>query len=537
MMAVAIAISVIAAWYSIAGLIAIFSAAALPVTIMGGALEAGKIVATVWLHNNWGRSGLVFKAYLIPAIAILMIITSMGTYGYLAKAHSDQGLVAGDAISKVAIYDEKIAVEKSNIDQAKRAIDQMNSQVDQMLSRTDSETGAQRAVNIRKQQAKERAALQDQISQSQKQIAILQEERAPYAAELRKIESEVGPIRYIAALIYGDHPDQTMLERAVRWVIILIVIVFDPLALCLVLAANKQFEWSRKSANSSPKKEEVANIVTETQPEIPNEPPSNEDEFFDKAKYAAQVADILDEQNRASQANDEISELEKEDEIELEVSVVEPVKSTDEPELIKVDDETKKIASLYVPKDEDIAAYNGERLVSKFDKESLVEEEKSVEVVTIIEDTPPPLEEPQETTNEAELDEFNTPIRRGRDPAVRYQGKVYNIEAFNALYPNLAIAVDGKETENCGFGDTFPSNPTKGDLFIRTDFLPDRLYKWNGVKWIEIDKKSTDSYTYNQAYINHIIEKLERGEYDWDDLSDSERAQVEEQVLANKNVQ
>jgi hypothetical protein len=105
----------------------------------------------------------------------------------------------------------------------------------------------------------------------------------------------------------------------------------------------------------------------------------------------------------------------------------------------------------------------------------------------------------------------------------------------------MAIRADNDKLESasqCGFGERFPDNPMKGDMFIRTDYLPDRLFKWNGVKWIEVDKNSTDSYTYNQAYIQHLIQKLEAGEYEIEDLSDAEQAQVEqqiEQILKSKN--
>ena len=242
----ALLLSMVAAYYSVAGLTAIFSAAVIPVIIMGASLELGKVVATVWLHNNWKRISFLFKVYLVPAILFLMILTSMGIFGFLSKAHSDQGLISGDAISKVAIYDEKIATEKDNIASAKKAIEQMNAQVDGMMGRTDTDRGAERAVQIRKNQAKERASLQAEINKAQKSIVLLQEERAPLAAEFRKVEAEVGPIKYIAAFLYGDNPDQNVLEKAVRWVIILIVVVFDPLALCLILAANKQIEWVKE---------------------------------------------------------------------------------------------------------------------------------------------------------------------------------------------------------------------------------------------------------------------------------------------------
>ena len=179
MLASAITISAIAAWYSIAGLTAIFAAAVVPVIIMGGSLELGKIVATVWLHNNWKRAGWLYKTYLVPAIVFLMLLTSMGIFGFLSKAHSDQGLVTGDAMSKIAIYDEKITAERDNIAAAKKALEQMNSQVDQMMGRTDSDKGAERAVSIRRSQAKERNALQADITRAQKNIPALQEDRAP----------------------------------------------------------------------------------------------------------------------------------------------------------------------------------------------------------------------------------------------------------------------------------------------------------------------------------------------------------------------
>jgi hypothetical protein len=120
------------------------------------------------------------------------------------------------------------------------------------MSRTTDERGAARSANLRRSQQKERDQLQADITKAQVSIARLNEERAPLAAELRKVEAEVGPIRYIAALVYGDNPDANILERAVRWVIILIVVVFDPLALCLILAGNRELAWAREAKQQVP---------------------------------------------------------------------------------------------------------------------------------------------------------------------------------------------------------------------------------------------------------------------------------------------
>jgi hypothetical protein len=242
---IALTISSVAAFYSIAGLTAIFAAAFWPIVIMGGVLELGKVATTVWLHKYWEKASWQFKAYLVPAIAILMLITSMGIFGFLSKAHLDQAVPAGDISSQVQIFDDKIKTQKDNIEAARKALTQMDAQVDQKLSRTTDDKGAERAVQIRRSQAKERSALQNEISAAQKVIVKLQEERAPVASQARKVEAEVGPIKYIAALIYGDNPDANLLEKAVRWVIILIVLVFDPLALVLILAADQTFEWHR----------------------------------------------------------------------------------------------------------------------------------------------------------------------------------------------------------------------------------------------------------------------------------------------------
>ena len=255
-------VSAVAIYYSVAGLVAIFSAAVIPIIVMGVALEISKLAGTVWLKQNWTRAPYFIRAYLLAAIAILMLITSMGIFGFLSKAHSDQSLVSGDVQSRIAVYDEKIKTAKDNIDANRKALKQMDEAVDQVMGRSQDEKGADKAVAIRRGQQKERARLQSEITAEQKIISQLSEERAPIAAEVRKVEAEVGPIKYIANFIYGDNPDANILEKAVTWVIIIIVVVFDPLAVILLLASQYSFQWFRKQ------EEETLEIVaTETVPE------------------------------------------------------------------------------------------------------------------------------------------------------------------------------------------------------------------------------------------------------------------------------
>jgi low affinity Fe/Cu permease len=246
----ALTISSVAIYYSVAGLAAIFAAAFWPIVIMGTTLEVAKLVAASWLKQYWDQIPRLLKWYLTVAVVILMLITSMGIFGFLSKAHLDQNIISGDSQAKLSLLDEKIRTQRDNIEIARKALQQMDAQVDARLSRGDSEQGAERAVQIRRQQAGERAKLQKDIGDAQKEIAKLNEERAPIAAENRKIEAEVGPIKYIAKLIYGDNPDTNVLEKAVTWVIILIIFVFDPLAVLMLLASQWTFAYLKQQSGT-----------------------------------------------------------------------------------------------------------------------------------------------------------------------------------------------------------------------------------------------------------------------------------------------
>ena len=235
----ALSLSAVAEYYSIMGLMAIFSGSPISIAVMGIVLGVAKLVITSWLYRNWVKTPLYLKTYFVGAIAILMLLTSMGIFGYLSKAHLEQGIVSGGASAEVALLDEKINIHKENINAARKTLTQLDSQVDAALSRTTDSAGADKSSAIRRSQAKERARILEEIGSNQKDIAKLQEERAPKAAELRKVEAEVGPIKYIAALIYEESASEEVLEKAVRWVILLIVFVFDPLAVLMFIAYNQ----------------------------------------------------------------------------------------------------------------------------------------------------------------------------------------------------------------------------------------------------------------------------------------------------------
>ena len=229
----ALAISAVAAYYSIIGLIAIFSAAAIPIAVMGVVLETGKLVTASWLYQNWKRVPKLLKTYLISAVVVLMFITSMGIFGFLSKAHIEQTTVNSDNTLQIELIDSKIQRERDAIKRAENTLLQLDSALEKYV-----ELGAvTKGLNARKEQETERNELNATIDESTTTIAELTQKKSELNAERIAIEAEVGPIKYIAELIYGES-SSGVLEDAVRGVILVIVFVFDPLAVLLLVAAN-----------------------------------------------------------------------------------------------------------------------------------------------------------------------------------------------------------------------------------------------------------------------------------------------------------
>ena len=372
-------ISAVAIYYSVVGLTAIFSAAVIPIIIMGSALEVGKLVCASWLKANWERAPRFMKYYMTIAVVVLMIITSMGIFGFLSKAHNDQNLVSGDVQSKIAIYDEKIKTSKDNIDANRKALKQMDEAVDQVMGRSSDEKGAEKAVQIRRSQQKERARLQSEITAEQKTIAAVSQERAPIAAEVRKVEAEVGPIKYIAKFIYGERgADENMLEQAVTWIIILIVVVFDPLAVIMLLAAQMTFGWKKDEDDhllhtTVPHTETPANVKETTTEEIkehiethteevPSETPSTAlggDITAPEEKPAEMVEDIpLEQWNKMIEEAEQAIQQEKQQIIEAEAQKYIPENYSEvtgnrvKPDLTEVIEPEDSKKKTYMTKDE-----------------------------------------------------------------------------------------------------------------------------------------------------------------------------------------
>ena len=303
--ATALGLSAVAAYYSIMGLVAIFAAAALPIFIMGSLLEVSKLVVASWLYRSWREIPFLMKSYFTIALVVLMLLTSMGIFGFLSKAHLDQAVPTGDVSAKLALVDEKIKTEKENLNANRAELNQLDSQVNETISRSGASTnsgasngisGIERSIAIRRAQQKDRARILNEIGTTQTKIARLNEERAPIASEVRKVEAEVGPIKYIAALIYEEAASEDILEKAVRIVIMMIVLVFDPLAVLLLFAANWQMRKERGELVHPTVPLYVADVVTPEEEivQVEQEPtPINinlEDEIGIEERFSADKA-------------------------------------------------------------------------------------------------------------------------------------------------------------------------------------------------------------------------------------------------------
>ena len=238
----ALGISAVAAFYSIVGLMAIFSASALSIAVMGIVLEIGKLITASWLYQNWKRVPFLLKSYLTIAVVILMFITSMGIFGYLSKAHIDQGSGTSELYVKVERLDNRIASERKIITRAEKQLSALDSALDKYL-----ELGAvSKGLKKREDQEQERNTLTNIINNAQTKIDKLLDEKSEYKLQINSFEVEIGPLKYISALVYGDDA-LDFIDTAVRGVILILVFVFDPLAVLLIIAANMSFaEYNEK---------------------------------------------------------------------------------------------------------------------------------------------------------------------------------------------------------------------------------------------------------------------------------------------------
>ena len=210
----AIALSAVAAYYSVIGLAQIFPGSYWPIIVMGSVLEFSKLVTISWLYNNWSVTMQAMRYYLLSAIILLMAITSMGIFGYLSKAHLDTNLnIGANSVQlKTLETQENIAKERLSY----------------LLQRAGDPATASRKIDV-------------QIQEVQAEMKRLSNEKLPLLKEENTLLAEVGPIQYIAELFYTKD-DAGFIDKAVRLVILIIIVVFDPLAVLLLIASNQTYK-------------------------------------------------------------------------------------------------------------------------------------------------------------------------------------------------------------------------------------------------------------------------------------------------------
>jgi hypothetical protein len=312
------------------------------------------------------------------------------------------------------------------------------------------------------------------------------------AAEFRKVESEVGPIKYIAALIYGDNPDANLLESAVRWVIILIVAVFDPLALVLILAAQQSLRWAQEDRESLKPDPWVADV---------GEPPTPEE----KANYEADDGPLSDDQIRQIRASADPHP---------------PGWMFDKP--VAEPSMLERYPYLTQP----FAHFKGKPLVAKTEEPAqplVVTNSKPADNVPVVVTTRNFTPEEMAAMDAVQTVPMKEVVEELVDPNTR----------IRTLNHKLVPDNDAVLT-NSDFGLAFPFNPAKGDVFVRVDIMPTRVYKYNGDDWIMVDKNNTDSYI-SDDYTRYLISKIRTGEYNVEELTDAEADSVREYLKKNDN--
>ena len=295
-----ISLSVIAAGYSIIGLAALFAGATSAIIAMGGALEVAKLVMASWLYNNWHSPLLPksIKYYLTSAVVILIFITSVGIFGFLSKAHLDQVVPESNNKLQVQILDEQIEQKQNVINRSQLQLEKM----DELIINQSEETSffsssSQRAIAERNNQREERLLLEKTIEESLNKINELSDKKAGIRTEQLKLEADLGPIKYVAEFIYGDEAENHF-DKAVRIIIIILIFVFDPVAVLMLISANISLKERRMKLEP----ETIEGDPNETVAEIL----AKQKKIWKKEREYERFMDTLTDEEKATLSPDEI---------------------------------------------------------------------------------------------------------------------------------------------------------------------------------------------------------------------------------------
>ena len=256
-----IAVSVVGAYYSILGLAALFAGAYWAVITMGVTLEIAKLVTVSWLYRNWNLDLLPqsIRAYLLSAVLMLMFITSIGIFGFLSKAHLDTAAPNTGNRLLVKNIERQIDSEKKAITGAQKIIDQLDTALDKVIDKD-----ADKGLIERQKQTNERNRVNNIIANSSKKITDLSNQKLKYDKDQLAIDKEVGPFKYVAEILFGDADDGN-LDRAVRFIIICLILVFDPLAVLMLVAVNVSIKEYQRNKGIINKEQELEKKIERLQ--------------------------------------------------------------------------------------------------------------------------------------------------------------------------------------------------------------------------------------------------------------------------------
>lgn len=287
-----IAVSIIGAAYSIMGLASLFAGAYWAVVSMGITLEVAKLVTVSWLYRNWESKVLPnpIRMYLTSAVLMLMFITSVGIFGFLSKAHLDQATPNTGNRLLVKNIERQIESEKKSLDGAQKIIDQLDKALDKVIDKD-----ADKGLAERQKQQNERNRANNLIANSSKKITELSNQKLKYDKDQLAIDKEIGPFKYVAELIYGDSMDGN-LDRAVRLVIICLILVFDPLAVLMLIAFNVSIR--EKELNKNEYK------ITYPKEDLVEEKKENNTDSSIKDLVLKQIKERISDKNKSEKERD-----------------------------------------------------------------------------------------------------------------------------------------------------------------------------------------------------------------------------------------
>lgn len=290
----AILLSIISAYFSIDGWMTLFSGAAIAAGVMGGVLEFAKVSATIWLYNFWKSAARIMKGYFLTAIAVLILISSIGIYGFLAESYVGQEAETSNIQDRIERVQQQIGREERRIENAEEQLSILDSAIERYIELNV----VTRGMDSREEQREEREDFRDQIYSAEEQIADYEQQLLELKQEQNTQEVNVGPIKYIAAALYGETNVTDYYDNAARILILLFVFVFDPFAVLLMVAGNMSLYGHIRKERKEEIKEYEPKSKSEPEPELKPEPEPTKDENIteDDIQLMAQIySDALDD--------------------------------------------------------------------------------------------------------------------------------------------------------------------------------------------------------------------------------------------------